>query len=193
MDDSQMPRDVRMLMDEIGYAGKVSQNCHAVSLALVRSGHFPGARVARGFARGVMGQHSWLTTDDPYNPLSPIIDATLWSYDPQCTGIWVGTGEDGVHVPHGAGNYMRAGMPHHHGGDTIRLGGDPLSDEARDFLSMLGPLDVRGWMEVAHLPVEGWPAAEVFRAMKDTPGLGVFIPIDVYAMVTGENTEGLYA
>jgi hypothetical protein len=188
-----MPADVAALMEAIGYTGPVAYSCHEVSLALAKSGHFPGARVARGFALGVMGQHSWLTTDDPYNPLSPIIDATLWSYDPSVTGIWTGNGEDGVHIPHGAGHYMRAGMPSHHGDKTIRLTpAVPLTVEAHKFLAMLGPLDYRGWHEVAHLPVEGWPVREVLTAMLDTPGLGVLIPIDIVGMVTDRNPGGLY-
>ena len=190
----ETPSDVRAILTLIGYTGPVAYSCHEVSLALVRSGHFPGARVARGFARGVTGQHSWVTTDDPYNRLSPIIDFTLWSYDSSVKGIWVGTGEDGVHVPHGAGHFMRGGMPHHHGEQTIVLHvNTPLSTDAEEFLGMLGPLDYRGWAEVAHLPVEGWPAGEVFGAMADTPGLGVLIPIDVLAMTTGRNVNGLYA
>jgi hypothetical protein len=190
----ETPSDVRAILTLIGYTGPVAYSCHEVSLALARSGHFPGARVARGFARNVMGQHSWLTTDDPYNPLSPIIDFTLWSYDPHVKGIWVGTGEDGVHIPHGAGHFMRAGMPYNHGEKVIRLVVNrPLSEDARDFLAMLGPLDYRGWAEVAHLPVEGWPAGEIFAAMDDTPGLGILVPIDVMAMTTGRNVNGLYA
>lgn len=189
----ETPADVAELMEAIGYTGPVAYSCHEVSLALAKSGHFPGARVARGFARGVMGQHSWLVNGDPYDPEVRIIDATLWSYDPSVKGIWIGTAEDMVHIPHGAGHFMRGGMPSHHGERTITLTpATPLSAEAEEFLAMLGPLDYRGWHEVAHLPVEGWPVREILTAMHDTKGVGVLIPIDILGMATDLNPGGLY-
>jgi hypothetical protein len=84
-------------------------------------------------------------------------------------------------------------MPSHHGGPGIELTpANPLSTEAADFLDLLGPLDLRGWGEVAHLPVEGWPAGEIIAAMCDTPGLGALVPVDIQGMVTDRNPSGLY-
>lgn len=197
--DLTVPADVGALMDEIGYKGKVALNCHVVSLAIVQSGIYPGSRVARGGARGVMGQHSWVilgredgSLSDPYSERSRIVDATLWSYDMGVTGVWRGPNLE-RHWPHQSGHFLMAGMPHHQGGDTIRLVWNTVpSASARKFLSMIEPLDLRGWHAVAHLPVQGWPAGEIFTAMRDTPGLGVLIPIDTLGMTTTLNPEGLY-
>lgn len=195
MGTEQLPENVGILMEAIGYTGKVALNCHVVSLAIVRHpGLYPGARVARGWAKGVGGQHSWVAIDgDPYDPAGRIIDATLWSYDQTVPDIWAGYLRDGRHRPHGAGHFLNAGMPSHHGGREVRLIiNKPLSAEAREFLAMLGPLDIRGWMEVAHLPVEGWPAGEILGAMYDTPQTRHLPPIDLIGMTTDRNPNGLY-
>jgi len=190
-----IPADVIELCGQIDMAPEdVAYNCHGVSLAIVRAGLRPGARVARGFAQGVIGQHSWVVLGDPYDENVPIIDATLWSYDPDVKGIWSGTAKENRHIPHGAGHYFRGNPPQHHGGDTIYLHPKtPLSDSARKFLRMIGaPFDAMGWMEVAHLPVEGWPSREIIEAMLDTPGIDVFVPIDIAGMVTDRNPGRLY-
>lgn len=198
-DIETLPAGVGLLLEKIGYTGRVAFSCHEVSLAIVQSGIFPGARVARGGARGVMGQHSWVilgnddgSLADPYSPTARIVDATLWSYDMGVKGVWYGPNLE-RHWPHQSGHFMQAGMPSRHGGEIIRLVvNTPLSHQAQTLLDLLGPLDIRGWMELAHLPVQGWPAGEIYTAMRDTPGLGVLIPIDTLGMTTDLNPENLY-
>lgn len=190
-----MPVDVMHLMNRIAFPlDRVAHNCHAVSLAIVRSGIYPGSRVARGSAVGVMGQHSWVIGDGgPYDFEAHIIDATLWSYDPRVTGVWQGTYRDNVHRPHGWGHFMQGERPHSSGDLPVSLTpSTPLSIEARMFLHMLGPLDHRGWMMVANLPVQGWPAREITEAMLDTPSLAALVRIDIEGMLTDRNPSGVY-
>jgi len=193
-DPPPIPEDVRRLAEQIGMdPERVRHNCHGVSLAIVQSGIYPGARVARGWARQVRGQHSWVVADGGvYDLDAHIIDATLWSYDPKITGVWQGTQRDGRHSPHQSGHFMHAGMPTHHGGETVHLTADP-GPEARRFLKTIGaPFDNHGWMEVANLPVDGWPAKEIIEAMLDTPGLAALVPLDVQGHLTDRNPGGLY-
>lgn len=191
-----MPEDVTRLMELIEFPlDRVAHNCHAVSHAIVQSGLLSDSRVARGSAVGVLGQHSWVVHDGgPYDMDAHVIDATLWSYDPSVRRVWQGTYRDGTHRPHGWGHFMQGDKPHSHGGDVIDLAVSPdaLSMEAKMFLHMLGPLDIRGWMQVAHLPVQGWPAREVIEAMLDTPSLAVLVPVDIAGMLTDRNPGGLY-
>lgn len=192
-DHITIPEDVRNLSEALGRDPKnVWHNCHAVSLAIVQSGLWPGARVARGWAKGVSSQHSWAVVGDPYDKDAYVIDATLWSYVPSVPGVWQGSLRDGIHKPHGAGFFMTGNPPTHHGGETIHLPGT-LSAKARRFLFSIGaPFDYRGWGQVAHLPVEGWPAGEVFAAMHATEALRALVPIDILGMTTDINPQGLY-
>lgn len=192
-----MPEDVMALMNQIAFPlDRVSHNCHAVSLAIVKSRIYPGARVARGSCKGVMGQHSWVALGDPYDDHAGIIDATLWSYDPAVKGVWTGalTGVGWRHRPQGYGHFFRGTRPEHHGGETVVLkpaAFQALSVDAIEFLDMLGPLDIGGWMMVGNLPMQGWPAREIIEAMLDSD-LGVYVPIDIVGMVTDRNPSGLY-
>jgi hypothetical protein len=167
--------------------------CHAASHALVQAGLWPSARVARGSCVGVGGQHSWVVVgDDCYSPVVQIVDPTLWSYDRTVCGIWTGRGR-GRHTPHGAGSIWAWGKPGSGGGEPIALTPSrPLSASAQRFLGMLGPLDRKGWAQLAHAPVEDWPSAEILRAMSETEGVGPLIPIDVLGMATDVNPSGLY-
>lgn len=194
-----MPEDVMRLMNSIAFPlDRVAHNCHAVSLAIVKSGIYPGARVARGTAVGVAGQHSWVVADfDPelsvYDPEAHIIDATLWSYDETVPRVWQGTYEDEVHRPHGWGHFLESRMPVNLGGRELRLRiNRPSSQEARDFLAMLGPLDAAGWSMVGRLPVGGWPAREIIGYMLDTPGIDIHVPIDIEGHLTDRNPGGVY-
>ena len=173
-----------------------SHQCHAVSLALVRSGLFPGSRVARGVCVGVPGQHSWIVLgSDVYDPLAPIIDPTLWSYDATVKGIWVGFGRGGLHRPHGSGSIWDAGRP-----APLRPEEEPypfpnpgrLSTRAQAFLDLLGPLSRRGWAVLFNLPMGDWPSREIIDAAADDPKLEVLIPIDILGMLTDRNPSGLY-
>lgn len=171
-----------------------SCQCHAASITVVKSGVVAPARVARGTCTGVFGQHSWVVLgDDCYDDDAEIIDPTLWSYDDSVEGIWTGTYQDGRHRPHGKGSIWEWGRPDEASGPVIELTPrQPFSDEAQDFLDLLGPLDEEGWAVLAHAPVEGWPAKEILSAMLDTKELGHRIPIDIVGMVTDRNPGGLY-
>src|SRR6185503_13529455 len=151
---------------------QTAKQCHGVSLAIVRSGRIPGARVARGTCRGVPGQHSW-----------------------EVVGVWHGMAtNDGRHVPHGGhGSIWGWGKPTSGDGPPIDLTPTKtLSRAARVFLDLLGPLDRRGWAMLAEAPVLGWPAAEIIAAMDDTADLRTLVPIDRLGMLTDRNPCSLY-
>jgi hypothetical protein len=170
-----------------------AHQCHSISLAIVKSGIIPGGRVARGFCQGVISQHSWVATKGCYDRKALIIDPTLWSYDKSVEGIWAGKLTDRPHVPHGAGSIWEYGRPPEATEKVIKLTPTfELSETAQDFLSMIEPLDRRGWAILAHAPVEQWPAGEIIAAMADTKALSALVPIDVLGMVTDRNPNGLY-
>ena len=180
-----------------------ARNCHAVSLALVRSRAVgietgadgsPACRVARGSAPRVAGQHSWVVfSHDCYDPQAMVLDLTLWSYDPTAPLIYRGRAEERPHIPHGSGSIYTAGRPSSHGGEPIALTPtQPLSTPAKTFLEILGPLDMHGWRELASAPVHGWPAHELTTAMCQTDRLRSLVPIDLAGMRTDLNPAGLY-
>lgn len=172
-----------------------AHNCHSISIAIIKAGLVEG-RVARGVCVGVGGQHSWIVLgNDCYDKNAAIIDPTLWSYDDTVEGIWYGTYKDGRHRPHGGfESIWQWGRPPEPIQETIAL--TPkflLSDSAKKFLELLGPLDRHGWAVLAnHAPVGMWPAGEIYAAMDDTQGLGVLIPVDRLGMLTDRNPGGLY-
>ncbi|MEO6157149.1 MAG: hypothetical protein ABIQ39_05915 [Ilumatobacteraceae bacterium] len=180
----------------IGPLKKWSHQCHAASLAVVKSGVLgEPARVARGSCPGVAGQHSWVVLgNDCYVYDAIVIDPTLWSYDDRVDGLWVGNADERPHRPHGAGDIFDWGKPTSYGGEAIKLRpARALSADAKRFLRMLGPLDRRGWMELAsHAPVEGWPAGEILTAVENTPELAALVPVDRIGMLTDLNPGGLY-
>lgn len=194
-------KSLRVTVDEIEAVIGTKQetwahNCHGVSLSIVQSGVFGPSRVARGWCRGVGGQHSWVILGmDCYDPDAQIIDATLWSYDETVEGVWTGTYGDGRHHPHGEGSIWQYGCPAPPTGKVIELTPlTPLSRRAADFLHMASPkgLDRTGWNVLAHAPVEGWPAAEIIAAMDNTPDLTHLVPIDILGMLTDRNPGGVY-
>lgn len=170
-----------------------AHDCHAASITLVKSGALPPARVARGSCVGVGGQHSWVVLgDDCYDRNAVIVDPTLWSYDDDVQGVWVGTYRDGKHTPHGTGSIFQWGRPNEATGPVVELTPrEPFSAEARRFLDLLGPLDQEGWIMLAHAPVQNWPAGEIIDAMVES-GFGAFIPIDIIGMTTDRNPGGAY-
>lgn len=166
--------------------------CHEASVVLVRSGVLGASRVARGSCEGVGGQHSWVVLgDDCYDARATIVDPTLWSYDADVEGVWVGTA-DVRHRPFGAGSIWRWGRPQNASGEDFQLKpSKPWSERAKLFLDLLGPLDRNGWITLAHAPVEGWPAAEIIDAMCESE-LKAHVPIDIVGMLTDRNPQGLY-
>ena len=190
-----MPIEITPLETFLAPLTDYAQQCHGASIKLVRSGLLPGSRVARGWAKGVTGQHSWVVVGpDCYDPKAVIVDPTLWSYTNQAPAIWVGSAKDKIHTPHnGEGNIWAWGQPPAPTSRVIELTPTtPLSSKALSFLSLLGPLDARGWMTLMQAPVRGWPAAEIVAAMDDTAELKVFIPVDLLGMLTDRNPGGLY-
>jgi hypothetical protein len=175
--------------------------CHAISLAIVKSDVLPDLgwpvrRVARGTARGVMGQHSWIALGDPYDPTTPVVDPTLWTYVPTVQGIYVGPWHHHRHTPHGGHETIWAyGRPPEATGRVLQLDPDAeakLSRVARSFLELCGPLDWDGWSFLANAPVSGWPAAEIIAAMDSSRNLSAIVPIDRLGMLTDRNPGGLY-
>lgn len=179
---------------------KTAKNCHAVSLKIVRSGELgvPGkeARVARGFCKGVGSQHSWIVLGpNPYLLGVPIVDVTLWSCDGTPPGVWHGRAlNDGRHVPHGgSASIWTYGQPVKGNGPIVELiPKQPWSPAADAFISMLGPLDRKGWARLAHAPVLGWPSSEIISAMYECEELSALVPIDIVGMVTDHNPQELY-
>lgn len=168
-------------------------DCHAASIALVRSEAFTEARVARGGCPGVMGQHSWVVLgNDCYDPNVTVIDPTLWSYDEKVKGLYVGKAKARPHTPHGSGSIWEWGRPYHHGQETVELDTTGLSPRALAFLETVGPLDRKGWAQLAHAPVEGWPSDEIIAAMWQDKRIGALIPIDIVGMATNLNPHGIY-
>ena len=168
--------------------------CHAASLTLVKHGALGVCRVARGGCKGVGSQHSWVVLgDDCYDPRAVIVDPTLWSYDDTVRGVWVGSYRDGRHTPHGKGSIWKWGRPADPTGPIVTLTPrKPFSGVAKVFLGILGPLDFEGWRQLAHAPVENWPAAEILDAIEHTEGLSGRVPIDILGMITDLNPRGLY-
>lgn len=175
---------------------KWRHNCHEVSLKLVRTGLLgPDARVARGFCDGVMSQHSWVAPDgDCYRHGDVVVDLTRWSYDETKPVVYVTKlDRDGEYRPHGAGNIFEWGQPTRGTGPTVKLTPtEPLSELAKVFLSLLGPLDRAGWATLTNAPVEDWPAGEIYAAMDDTDELKALVPIDKLGMLTDRNPCHLY-
>jgi hypothetical protein len=166
--------------------------CHAASLLLVQSGALGPSRVARGTCHGVGSQHSWVVLgDDCYDAAATVVDPTLWSYDDTVSGVWSGPASDRPHTPHGAGSIWLWGGPAEAVDEVVTLDHD-FSASALGFLDLLGPLDLNGWVTLAHAPVEGWPSKEILTAMYRDKRLRAFIPIDIVGMVTDANPGGLY-
>jgi hypothetical protein len=165
-------------------------NCHAASIALVKAGI--GTRVARGTTPGIAGQHSWVVFGhDCYDPKARVLDPTLWSYTGEEPYIWEGLASERPHTPHGHGSIWAWGRPDYPTGPVITIDAE-WSREAANFLGILGPLDMNGWRQLAHAPVQGWPAGEILAAMHGVPEIAQWIPIDRIGMLTDVNPGGLY-
>ena len=169
--------------------------CHGVSLDLVKSKEpeFMGGRVARGLARGVIGQHSWIVLGNPYDPQAKIIDPTLWSYDSRISGVHIQDGWGTRYCPHGGkGTIWQYGRPPAPTGEILTIDESELSHLAKTFLELCGPLDARGWVFLGDAPVEGWPADEIYTAAWHSDMVRPIIPIDKIGMATDINPHGMY-
>lgn len=182
----------RSLAREVGIGqprGRVETwrgNCHGASLSLANQLANAGifSRVARGTATGVRGQHSWLVVGpDCYDEKALILDGTLNTYADLDAEVWVGTLAYLLHTPHGSGTMFDGGMPTSGNGAEITLG---ISEQTDSFLRHFtsGPRDLQWWDGVVHLPVGGWPAAEVISAAYDNHEIRPRIPIDLVGMLT---------
>ena len=173
-----------------------AQDCHSVSLAFVRSGLLgeggPTLRVARGACLGVGGQHSWAVLGHPYDNGATIVDLTLWSYNPRQPRIWIGTLRNTLHRPKGYGHIFSGSKPEGRGGEVIPV--KVSSEQARDFLRMVGPLDAHGWGALwSRCGMLGWPAKEILEAFLDQyPKMAPLVPIDIVGMVTDRNPQDTY-
>lgn len=179
--------------EAIGPLDRYACKCHEASLALVLSGILPGEgwRVARGSCRGVGGQHSWAVQGDPYER-GQVVDLTAWSYDAKRPRVWMPKNLT-VHKPHGLGSIWQWGQPTVGRGPLIPLA-VPLDGAAAAFIKMLFPngSDRQGWAQLAHAPVEGWPAKAIIEAILDTPDLDALVPVDIVGMLTDRNPGNLY-
>lgn len=181
--------------EAIGPLERWASNCHGSALALVRSGLLPeGARVARGWAKGVRSQHSWAlvpTEMGVYDPLSRVVDVTLWGYVPVANRLYIATAGHWPHRPHGYGHLRHLGSDPV--GPVLPLE-VPVSPAVKTFLEMYAPagLDYRGWMTLMNGPMQGWPSKELVLAAYRTPVVKRTIPLDIVGMLTDENPSSLY-
>ncbi len=181
------------IVEAIGGLTKWAHNCHACSLAIVRTGLLPqGARVARGSHPLILSQHSWVVIGDPYAKDATILDGTLWSYVDTSPVFLIGTASYLPHRPNGAGSIWDAAPIPRPTRPPIPLSG--LSNTASAFLKMLAPkgMDALGWGRLANCPVGGWPATEIIGAMYDNAMLRPLVPIDRVGMLTDRNPQELY-
>lgn len=182
------------VQDAIGSLDGWAKNCHGASLALVRSGLLPeGSRVARGVAKGVGGQHSWalVTPEMVYDPLTWVVDLTLWSYVPAAPRLYIAKARAWPHRPFGQGRLNYLGPPPE--GPVIPLD-VPITNGAKMFLQMYAPtgLDLKGWMILLGGPMQGWPSKEIIGAAYRTQELKKVVRIDLVGMLTDENPGSLY-
>jgi hypothetical protein len=174
-----------------------ASRCHEISGELLNTGLFGPGRIARGWANGVRGQHSWIVLgEDVYAEENVWVDPTLnhWRGKPD-KGISVNLAERLLpfQAPHGYGQIYAAQKPRSWGGPVVALTpSSELSEAAEGFLELLGPLDRRGWMQLASGPMQGWPAGEIIAAIDDTKRLKAVVPIDILGMLTDRDPAGIY-
>jgi hypothetical protein len=190
----------KALAEAIGGLDKWAKQCHAASLALVRTGLLgPEARVARGRHVAIMSQHSWVVIGDPYCRSSKIIDPTLASWVGKKPEITIHQHGNPGYFPKGGGqinmtelilalrNWSAAGTAIH-----LAVG---TSAKAREFIKHITPprgMTLHCWGVLASSPVGGWPAKEIISAMLDHDRLKALVPIDVEGMLTDRNPGELY-
>jgi hypothetical protein len=180
-----------------------ANDCHVVSLALLKTGRFGPGRVARGTAHGIGSQHSWIVLgwgvyDDEAVIVDPTYVPTLRQRGAEgadaMPDILVSHAWRLSNRPHGKGSIWAYGRPADPAGPVIELAPSfELSRLTRKFLEILGPLDRLGWMQLASGPMQEWPAGEILAAIADTPALGSTVPpIDHLGMLTSRNPDENY-
>lgn len=190
-----MPELTQAVIEEaIGPIEKFHHQCHAASLALVKSGVLPGKnwRVARGWSRGIGGQHSWAVQGDPYARSSRVVDITMWSYQRHIAKIYCPKNLYD-HEPHGYGYLVpqvieRPSIP-----EVTDLPLERLSDETLEWLQMRYPNGI-GMQDLNRLvngPMLAWNSREFIGALS-LSRYKQFVPIDIRGMLTDENPGGLY-
>jgi hypothetical protein len=186
---------IKEVEEAVGLLEYWEHNCHGAALALVQSGLLPeGARVARGWAKGVRGQHSWaivVSTATIYDGANTVVDITLHGYVPEAPRLYIAKAKAWPHRPHGQGELRTLGPERT--GPRIDLDVD-LSTSAQRFLKMWAPrgLDIKGWMTLFNGPMQGWPSKELVAAGYQTKAVRVMIPLDIVGMLTDENPSSLY-
>jgi hypothetical protein len=180
-----------------------ANKCHEVSIKLLLTGRFGPGRVARGVALGIGSQHSWIVLGwDVYDDEAVVVDPTYVATlrlrgaegADEMPDILVSHAWRLSNRPHGKGSIWAYGRPAEPTGPVIELTpAAELSEGALKFLAIVGPLDRRGWMQLASGPMQEWPAGEILAAIASTPELGSTIPpIDHLGMLTDLNPDGAY-
>jgi hypothetical protein len=181
-------RDVDGIAREIGEDSTWWRNrCHEISLKILRTGKFGWGRIARGYAPGVMGQHSWIVLGkDVYAPDAVIVDPTR-----RPGLIIVNTASRLGYIPRGAGR-ISDGWKRPLAGKPVALDSTGMSPAAKRFLREIGPMDYQNWAVLASGPVGGWPSSEIISAMADRDDMKALVPIDTLGHLTDRNPKGLY-
>jgi len=198
--DSWHDLTVPMVEEAIGIPrDRWSRQCHAVSLAIVRSGLVKG-RVLRGYCDGVEGQHSWIaldTANDAFEREVEILDPTLWSYDDKVKDyLWWGTNL-ARHRPHGSGRFFDYGCPIGDGKDIVGLNtcGIPGNRILRIMESTGFDYSLRAWsafFNSGHFAYTAGGASDIIHAACFNTDLCALIPIDIVGNLTSINPDGLY-
>ena len=186
--------------------------CHTVSLAIVQSGLLgepgPACRVVRGAANYAIGsQHSWICLGEPYDPRAIYVDYTAHQWKGNdLANVVVATAKQAYedfqdatiprgHAIHGYNptSIWKFGRPHPGRGEHFMLDARELSDEAKSFVSVLGPMDADAWADLCEYPQGAWPYKEIARAViAQVPTAQTRLRIDIYSMAGDLNVDGLY-
>lgn len=187
----------------LGRAAAAIGTCHGAAILAVAELAAEGvfARVARGRARYVNGQHSWVVVgDDVWDDDARIVDLTIARErgDDEAQ-VCLGSARGGFHFPHGAGSIWAAGMPLPDPGDPRPVHLD-LSGPAESFIGIIAAgtgsegttLDLSQWEALARGPMVGWPAGEVIAAMHRNAETSFLVPIDRLGMATMIDPHSCY-
>lgn len=178
------------------------------SLALVHSGFFReqaiGARVVTGTHGSFDSDHTWIVFDaaverpedvDIFDPYTEILDLSLWSHMHGINLVQLADSSgDLLWIPAGYGDIEYFGVPESNSiVDAVELTPKrPFSHRASYFLTeRVGLLDAKGWQQLAHAPLGGWPSREIITAMVQTPAVAPLIPTAIVSVATNLNPQGV--